>query len=73
MGKPLVFTEFGHPSVTGGGGAPWNDFLDGPAGVVDLEAQVGGLRDRSYTPRGKPAEQVLRNWYRDPLALPPPR
>lgn len=29
----------------------------------------GGARDRSYTPRGKPAESVVRGWYRS--AAPP--
>lgn len=33
----------------------------------------GGARDRGYTPRGKPAELVLRTWYRAPERLPPPR
>jgi hypothetical protein len=33
----------------------------------------GGLGDRGYTPRGKPAEYVLRAWYRAPESLPPPR
>lgn len=33
----------------------------------------GGARDRSYTPRGKPAEIVLRNFYRPAQWLPPPR
>jgi hypothetical protein len=99
-GRPVVFTEFGYPSVVGGGASPWNDFADGADGVEDAETQRrlydgfarawndeptlagayawiwfgrGGLGDRSYTPRHKPAEQVLRTWYRDPRTLPPPR
>jgi hypothetical protein len=34
---------------------------------------AGGPSDRGYTPRGKPAELVLRSWYRAPERLPPPR
>jgi hypothetical protein len=33
----------------------------------------GGPGDKGYTPRGKPAEYVLRSWYRAPDRLPPPR
>jgi hypothetical protein len=91
MGRPIVLTEVGYPSVEGGGSWPWNDFLEGPAGRESPEAQrrlyeaftlaftdaerlagvyfwfwiaPGGAGDRGYTPRHKPAEWVIRNWYR---------
>jgi len=38
-----------------------------------LWAGQGGLRDRGYTPRGKPAEGVLRLWYAADRPLPAPR
>jgi hypothetical protein len=37
--KPIVFTEVGYPAVYGAGAWPWNDFLTGPEGVIDQEAQ----------------------------------
>jgi hypothetical protein len=100
VGRPLVFTEIGYPSVRDGGAWPWNDFLTGRSGQVDHEVQrrlyeafaqvwgkepalaglyawlwfeSGGFADRGYTPRGKPAELVLRGWYRPPELLPPLR
>jgi hypothetical protein len=100
VGRPLVLTEIGYPSVRGAGAWPWNDFLTGEAGQVDAEVQrrlyeaftevwsdvsalkgvyvwlwfdAGGIADRSYTPRGKPAEYVLKGWYRPIEQLPPLR
>lgn len=32
----------------------------------------GGENDRSYTPRGKPAEKILAKWYRDTPSSPAP-
>ena len=32
----------------------------------------GGDKDRSYTPRGKPAEKILAKWYRDTPSTPSP-
>ena len=44
------------------------------AGVyVWLWAGQGGLRDRGYTPRGKPAEAVVKLWYGGGRARPVPR
>jgi hypothetical protein len=100
LGRPIVLTEVGYQSVRGAGAFPWNDFLGGPDGALDQEAQRrlyqafteawtgdgalsgayfwiwfdrGGLVDRGYTPRRKPAELVLRAWFRAPDRLPPPR
>jgi hypothetical protein len=33
----------------------------------------GGVGDRGYTPRRKPAELIVRAWFRAPERLPPPR
>ncbi len=44
-------------------------FLHGA--YVWLWSGLGGLRDRGYTPRGKPAESVLKLWYRDRNSSPP--
>jgi hypothetical protein len=99
-GRPLVLSEIGYPAARGAGAEPWNDFLSGDEGQLDLEAQrrlyeafthawsdepaldgvyfwlwfaAGGIADAGYTPRGKPAEHVVRAWYRRPERLPPPR
>ncbi|HXH49514.1 MAG TPA: hypothetical protein VNM47_09230 [Terriglobia bacterium] len=89
--KPVIFTEVGFPSVTGGNRRPW---ADGKRGESDLELQArcyqaifqafydkpwfqgmywwkvgsngfGGPGDTSLTPWGKPAMQVIRDWYQD--------
>jgi hypothetical protein len=97
VGRPLVLTEIGYPSVAGAGSWPWNDFLDGEAGREDQETQrrlyeafciafaraselggvyfwfwisPGGSGDRSYSPRRKAAEWVIREWYRRRPPLP---
>lgn len=98
--RPLVLTEIGYPSVAAAASFPWNDFLVGPDGAEDAEAQRrlyeafvrgwsdgaglagtyfwmwfgrGGPGDRSYTPRWKPAELVLKEWYHRRALVPPPR
>ena len=42
------------------------------ATYVWLWSGTGGLRDRGYTPRGKPAESVLKSWYGRARVLPIP-
>jgi hypothetical protein len=98
-GRELVLTEVGYPSVRGGGSWPWNDFLDGEAGLEDAETQrrlydaftiawrgstqlagvyfwfwvaPGGSGDRGYSPRHKPAEWVIREWYQRRERVPHP-
>ncbi len=93
VGKPLLFTELGYPSIDGAARSPWDYTGDRP---VDTEEQrrcfeafyatweaepalagvffwnwfgPGGLDDRWYTLKGKPAEAVVRRWY----SRPPPR
>lgn len=88
IGRPLVLTEIGYPSLDGGAAWPWDETRAAPA---DLEEQrrayraaartwsgasfvkglywwnwfgQGGPGDTSYTPRGKPAADVIRSWYR---------
>lgn len=97
IGRPLVLTEVGYPSMRGAGAWPWNDFLDGEEGREDAEAQrrlyesftlawndepalagsyfwiwtaPGGVGDRGYTPRGKPAADEVRSWYRQVPLVP---
>lgn len=87
LGRPVVFTEIGYPSLDGGAAWPWDETRRAD---VDLEEQArayrafrrawsgrdllagvyfwnwfgfGGPKDGNYTPRGKPAEEVLRSWY----------
>ncbi len=83
VGKPLLFTEVGYPSVEGGAVRPYAHRAKGP---VDLEEQrrayaaftatwpgqhaffwawhgQGGPKHIGYTPRGKPAEAVLRRFF----------
>lgn len=90
LGRPLLFTEVGYPSVDGSAMWPWNSTRRTP---VDLEEQrrayaafalawggqafvdgvhfwnwfgVGGPACPDYTPRGKPAAQVLERWFASP-------
>lgn len=90
IGKPVVITEIGYPSLDGGAAWPWDETRKAP---VDLEEQrraydafarawsdtpqlsgvyfwnwfgFGGEKDGNYTPRGKPAADVIRRWYRTP-------
>jgi hypothetical protein len=87
MGKPLVFTEIGYPSVEGGATFPWHytrvapldlgeqarayqAFVESWAGVSALAGVfvwnwvgAGGEKDSGYTPRGKPAGEILRAWF----------
>ena len=87
VGRPLLFTEIGYPSVDGGAVRP---YAHAARGRVDLEEQRrayqafvdawddqpdlggvfvwlwtgdGGPADAGYSPRGKPAERVLRRWF----------
>jgi hypothetical protein len=87
LGRKLLFTEVGYPSLDGGACYPWDytrkaDF-DGEEqrrayaafesawdGVPELGgvffwiwAGDGGQGDTGYTPRGKPAADVLRAWF----------
>jgi beta-mannanase len=90
LGRPLVFTEIGYPSLDGGAAWPWDETRKAP---VDLEEQrraylavvrawsdtrelrgiyfwnwfgFGGAEDTNYTPRGKPAAAIVRDWYGPP-------
>lgn len=94
VGKPLVISEVGYPSLDGGAAWPWDETRKAP---VDLEEQrrayaafvtawsqtpelrgvyfwnwfgFGGPLDTNYTPRGKPAAEVLRAWYGGGLTRP---
>lgn len=89
VGRPLVLTEIGYPSLRGGLRWPWDETRAAP---VDLEVQrlgyeafarafggfeplagvyfwnwfgFGGGEDGNYTPRDKPAGDVLRCWFRE--------
>jgi len=87
LGRPVVFTEVGYPSLDGGAAWPWDETRSAPLDLVEQarayrafarawsgEATLqgayfwnwfgfGGPEDRNYTPRGKPAEDVLRAWF----------
>lgn len=87
LGRPVIFTEVGYPSLDGGAAWPWDETRKAP---VDLDEQrrayeafvrawggaevlagvywwnwfgFGGAEDTNYTPRGKPAAEVIRRWY----------
>lgn len=88
LGRPIVVSEIGYPSLDGAAAWPWDETRKS---AVDLEEQrrayeafarswsdtpflrgaywwnwfgFGGARDTNYTPRRKPAEDVIRAWYR---------
>ena len=88
--KPVLLTEIGCRSLSGGAQFPGVFREDGPvdlglqrcwyaAALKELgrrpwlvgtfwwvwspDSREGGRRDTGFTPRGKPAEQVLRAWY----------
>ncbi len=90
VGKPLLFTELGYPSIDGAARSPW-DYTGDRA--LDLDEQrrcyeafyrawanepalrgvffwnwwgPGGKSDPWYTPKGKPAEAIIRRWYSRP-------
>lgn len=87
-GIPIIFSEFGFPSIDGGAALPWDYTQPGPH---DWEEQRRGLEgfirawdgepqlrgafyytwvefrgepERGYSPRGKPAAELLEAWYR---------
>lgn len=88
LGRSIIFTEVGYPSIDGGAAWPWDETRTAP---LDQEEQrrayeafvrawsgasaltgvyfwnwfgFGGPKDGNYTPRDKPAADVLRAWYR---------
>jgi hypothetical protein len=90
VGKPVIITEIGYPSLDGANNYPWDETRKAP---VDLEEQrlcyqafrttvgtsprlsgvyfwnwfgTGGLTDGDYTPRGKPAVEEIRAFFREP-------
>ena len=90
LGRPIVFTEVGYPSLDGAAAWPWDETRKA---AVDLEEQrvayeafvrtwsgsrllagvywwnwfgFGGPKDTNYTPRNKPAAEVIRRWYARP-------
>jgi len=88
VGRPILFTEVGYPSVVGGARDPWNYLHEGPPDVEGQAAALssfvlawdgtdelagvffwnwspvrGGLRDTSYSIRGKPARDIIRTWF----------
>jgi hypothetical protein len=96
IGRPLIFTEAGYPSISGASYQPWND-VGYPDSAESQEEQrrlyeafvrtwsgesvlsgnyfwlwfsSGGVGDRTYSPRRKAAEYVIREWYRSPWQLP---
>lgn len=91
IGRPVVFTEVGYPSLDGAAAWPWDETRKAN---IDLEEQrrayeafvrawsgeraiagvywwnwfgFGGPDDGNYTPRKKPAGEVIRRWYRGPI------
>jgi len=93
LGRPLLFTEVGYPSVRGTAQRPYDFGGDGPAdpgaqarafrafittwrdqavagACIWLWTGQGGVADRGYMPRGKPAEALLRAWFQG-QPLPP--
>lgn len=96
LGRPIVLTEVGYPSLDGGAVWPWDQTR---RAAVDLEEQrrayaafvsawsgrpflagvyfwnwfgFGGAACTDYTPRHKPAADVLARWYAAPR-FPPAR
>lgn len=87
VGRPLVFTEVGYPSLDGGAVDPWDytqrtkadpeeqyrayvAFTRAWTRVPELRGVFfwdwygeGGPQNKHYTPRGKPAETVIRRWF----------
>ena len=90
LGRPLVITEIGYPSIDGAAMWPWDETR---TSRIDLEEQrlayesfvrvwsdtsflrgvywwnwfgFGGAADTSYTPRNKPAQEIIRRWYTVP-------
>jgi hypothetical protein len=88
IGRKLVITEIGYPSLDGAVVYPWDETRKA---TIDLEEQRrayeafartwsdvsflrgvywwnwfghGGANDGNYTPRNKPAAEVVRAWYR---------
>lgn len=88
IGRKVVITELGYPSIDGAAAYPWDETRET---AIDLEEQRrayeafarswsnaralqgvyfwnwfghGGPTDRSYTPKDKPAEAIIRAWYR---------
>lgn len=88
VGRPVVFTEVGYPSLDGAAAWPWDETR---RAEIDLEEQrrayeafvrawsgeraitgvywwnwfgFGGPEDGDYTPREKPAADIIRRWYR---------
>lgn len=90
MGRPIVFSEIGYPSLTTGVRWPWDETRKAPISMdtqrIGYEAFVraasevsylrgvyfwnwfgfGGPEDGNYTPRGKPAAQVIKCWFMGP-------
>ncbi|MCC6808269.1 MAG: hypothetical protein IT381_12675 [Deltaproteobacteria bacterium] len=90
IGRPLVITEIGYPTLDGANAYPWDE----TRGVaIDMEEQrrcyeaftrafekepaifglyfwiwfgPGGPQDRGFSPRGKPAATVIRDFFRKP-------
>ena len=87
VGRPVVFTEVGYPSLDGAAAWPWDETRKA---AIDLEEQrrayeafvrtwsgeraitgvywwnwfgFGGPEDGDYTPRHKPAAEVIRRWF----------
>lgn len=87
LGRPVLFTEVGYPSVDGGSVYPWDytrrakpdleeqrraysAFSRAWSGVEQLKGVFfwdwygkGGPKHTGYTPRGKPAESLIRRWF----------
>lgn len=87
LGRPVVITEIGYPSLDGGAAWPWDETRKAPVDQIEqaraYEAFArswsdtpwlagvywwnwfgfGGPKDTNYTPRMKPAADVIRRWY----------
>jgi hypothetical protein len=87
VGRPIIITEVGYPSIDGGAAWPWDQTRKA---AIDLEEQrrayaafvrtwsgvkflrgvyfwnwfgFGGKQDGDYTPRKKPAAEIIRAWF----------
>ncbi|MEE2901806.1 MAG: hypothetical protein VYC39_05725 [Myxococcota bacterium] len=87
LGRSIIITEIGYPSLESGTKFPWDETRKEK---LDLEIQelgyqaaaysfsnqnflgglywwnwfgFGGKEDRNYTPRNKPAAEIIKSWY----------
>jgi len=95
VGRRIVFTEVGYPSIDGAAVYPWDytrggksdpeeqrrayrSFTRAWTGVQNLAGVFfwnwygeGGITDTNYTPRNKPAQNVVKRWFSQFRAIRP--